>query len=168
MVAENECLECKIGVILLCPWLGNISEFLGKQGKREKGYFWPMKKNNEKSANWVIFAPELTYEIIESRFSGCLVQEGAKGRFPCAGPIVMTFFHFVFYLPLLHFLPPFAPIRACCLCALCLFVPAFAPFLACLCCLLFLSGDVPFLSSLPCSLSCLPVRHYLPSFLCAF
>ena len=39
LVAENECLECKIGVILLCPWLGNISEFFGKTGEKGKGVF---------------------------------------------------------------------------------------------------------------------------------
>ena len=39
MVAENECLECKIGVILLCPWLGNISEFFGETGEKGKGVF---------------------------------------------------------------------------------------------------------------------------------
>jgi hypothetical protein len=95
-----------------------------------------MKKNNEKSANWVILAPELTYEIIESRFSGCLVQEGAKGRYPCAGPIVMTFFHFVFFTCLssisCRLLRLFVP-AAYVLCAysclpLLLFLPAFACF----------------------------------------
>jgi hypothetical protein len=99
-----------------------------------------MNKNNEKSANWVILAPELTYEIIESRFSGCLVQEGAKGRFPYAGPIVMTFFHFVFFTCLCsiscRLLRLFVP-AAYVLCAysclpLLLFLPAFAACFSCL------------------------------------
>jgi hypothetical protein len=54
-----------------------LAIFFGHLETGEKGYFWPMKRINEKSANWVILAPE-----IKSRFSGCLVQEVAKGRVP--------------------------------------------------------------------------------------